>query len=102
VCDMIEYPRREDVKLDSDAYFKTMARTSQFSVPKSLQLRVLRICSDEDENIRVGVFPEREEILIRRLGLGGVVLHRVGTRRAEAGQRPQGKFPPSPRWSMNF
>jgi hypothetical protein len=32
-----------------------------------LELRVLRFCSDEDGNVRVGVFPEREEILIRRL-----------------------------------
>jgi hypothetical protein len=29
-----------------------------------LKLRVLRFCSDEDGNVRVGVFPERKEILV--------------------------------------
>jgi hypothetical protein len=29
-----------------------------------MELRVLRFRSDEDGNVRVGVFPEREEILI--------------------------------------
>jgi hypothetical protein len=28
--------------------------------------------------MRVGIFPEREDILICRLGLGGVALHGVG------------------------
>ena len=42
-----------------------------------LQLRVLRPGQLGDGNVRVGVFPEREGILIRRLGLGGVAL-RVG------------------------
>jgi hypothetical protein len=37
-------------------------------VPKSLQLRVLRFRSNEDRDARVSVFPEREEILIGRLG----------------------------------
>ena len=34
--------------------------------------------SNENRNVRVGVFPKREEILIGRLGLGGVALHGVG------------------------
>jgi hypothetical protein len=38
----------------------------------SLQLRKFRFRGDEDGNVRVGVFPECEEILIGRLGLGGV------------------------------
>jgi hypothetical protein len=32
----------------------------------------------EDWNVGVSVFPEREEILIRSLGLGGVALHGLG------------------------
>jgi hypothetical protein len=48
-----------------------------------LQLPVLRFRSDEDRNVRVGVFPQREEILIRRLGFGGVALLRVGASEAE-------------------
>ena len=43
------------------------------------QLRVLRLRSDENGNVRVGVFPEREEILIGRLGFGGVALHGIGS-----------------------
>ena len=42
---------------------------------KLLQLREFRLGLLEDGNVRVGVFPEREEILIGRLGLGGVALH---------------------------
>jgi IPT/TIG domain len=38
------------------------------------QLRVLRLGSDENRNVRVRVLPQREEILIGRLGLGGVTL----------------------------
>ena len=34
-----------------------------------MKLRVLRLRCDEDGNIRVGIFPDREEILIRRFGL---------------------------------
>ena len=44
-----------------------------------MQLRVLRFRSDENRNVRVGVFPKREEILIGRLGLGGVALHGIGS-----------------------
>jgi hypothetical protein len=50
-------------------------------IPRStelLQLRVLRLGLLEDGNVRVGVFPEREGILIGRLGLGGVALRGVG------------------------
>jgi hypothetical protein len=42
--------------------------------PKLFQLGVLRFGSDEDGDVRVGVFPERQEIVIGRLGLGGVAL----------------------------
>ena len=54
--------------------------------PQLLQLRVLRFRSDEDGDVRVGVFPEREEILIGRLGLGGVALHGVGSADLEMGE----------------
>jgi hypothetical protein len=37
------------------------------------QLRVFRFRSDEDGNVGVGVFPEREEILIGRAGLAASV-----------------------------
>jgi hypothetical protein len=40
--------------------------------PKSLQFCVIRFRLFQNGNIAVGVFPEPEEILIRRLGFGGV------------------------------
>src|SRR6266851_1522912 len=39
-----------------------------------LQLRVFGLSGDKDGNVRVSVFPKREEILIGRLGFGGVAL----------------------------
>ena len=62
-------------------------------MPQSLQLRVFRFRSDEDRNVRVGVFPEREEILIGRLGLGGVALHGVGTGQSQVRQCADGIIP---------
>src|SRR5271154_3587608 len=43
----------------------------------SLQLRVLGLGLLKDGDVGIGVFPEREEILIGRLGLHGVALHRI-------------------------
>src|SRR5271167_1920078 len=56
-----------------------MAAETRAESGKSLQFRVLRFRCDEDGNIRIGVLPEREEILIRGAGLGGVALHGVGS-----------------------
>jgi hypothetical protein len=42
-------------------------------------LGVFHFGSDEDRNVRVGVFPEREEILIGRLAFGGVALQCAGS-----------------------
>ena len=53
-------------------------RTPGFS-RRLLQLRVFRFRSDEDGDVLVCVFPEREEILIGRLGFGGVASHGVGS-----------------------
>src|SRR6266849_6969619 len=44
-----------------------------------LQLRVFRLGFFQDRDLGVGVFPEREEILICRLGFGGVALHGIGS-----------------------
>ena len=48
-----------------------------------LQLRVLRLGLLQDGNVGVGVFPEREEILICGSGFGGVALQHVGAGEAE-------------------
>ena len=43
-----------------------------------LQLRVLRLGLLQDGDVGVGVFPEREEVLIFGAGRGGITRHRVG------------------------
>src|ERR1700730_65735 len=54
-----------------------------------LQLRVLRFGFLQDGDVGGGVFPQREEILIRSAGLGGVALERVGTGETEMGECAQ-------------
>jgi hypothetical protein len=44
-----------------------------------LELGVFRFRGDEDGDIGVGVFPQREEVLICRSCFGGVALQGVGT-----------------------
>jgi hypothetical protein len=79
MCQHIEYLRRKDVKLDSKAYIKTMALIAQISLPSLLQLRVFSFGSDEYWDVRVGVFPQGEEILIRGPGFYSVALHGIGS-----------------------
>ena len=57
--------------------------------PTSLQLGVLRFRGDEDGDVGVGVFPQREEILIRGSGFGGVALQGVSAGEAEMRERAQ-------------
>jgi hypothetical protein len=65
--------------------------TSQRRQTRLFQFRVLCLSSDEDGNVGVRVLPKREEILIGRLGLGGVALHGVGASKAKVRQGTQGK-----------
>ena len=58
-----------------------------------LKLRVLCFRSDENRNVRVGIFPKRQEILIGRLGLGGVALHRVRSAELEMGECTDRRVP---------
>jgi hypothetical protein len=53
----------------------------------SPQLRVLRFGFLQDGDVGVGVFPQRQEILIRGPGSDRVALHSVSAGQAEAGQR---------------
>jgi hypothetical protein len=53
-----------------------------------MQFRVLAFPGDEDGNVGVGVFPERQEILVSSAGFGGVALHGVGAGEAEM-RRPR-------------
>ena len=44
-------------------------------------------------DVGVGVFPEREEILVSSAGFGRVFLHGVSAGQSEAGQRAPGEVP---------
>jgi hypothetical protein len=48
----------------------------------SPQLRVLGLGLLQDGDVGVGVFPQREEVLICRAGLGGLALKRIGAAQA--------------------
>ena len=65
-----------------DAHIRLRKRASQRRLTRLFQFRVLRFRSDENRNVRVGIFPEREEILIGRLSFGGIALHGVGAGQA--------------------
>jgi hypothetical protein len=54
-----------------------------------LQSRVLHFRSNENGNVRVGVSPEPEKILVCRLGLGDFALHGIGTGKAKMGECTQ-------------
>jgi hypothetical protein len=53
-----------------------------------LQLGVLGLGFFQDRDVGVGVFPEGEEILIRRVSASRVVLRGKGAGEAELGQGP--------------
>jgi hypothetical protein len=55
-----------------------------------LQSSAFGLCSDEDGNVRVSIFPQREEILICRSGFGGVALLRIGSADLKMGQSADG------------
>jgi hypothetical protein len=51
-----------------------------------MQLRGFGLCSDQDGNVRVGVFPSGEEILVGAISFGGVTLQGVRASDAEMSQ----------------
>jgi hypothetical protein len=56
-------------------------RTTGATMPQMtglLQLRVLRFRFFQDGDVGVGVFPEGKEVLVCRLGFGGITCDRVG------------------------
>jgi len=60
-------------------------RTSTPAVQfRSLHLRVLRFGFFQDGDVGVGVFPEREEILICRSGFDSVAVQEVGAGQGRA------------------
>src|ERR1700693_2772134 len=69
---------------------------------KSLKLGVFGFGGDEDGDVGVGVLPLGEEILICRLGLGGVGLHHIGASEAEMGQCANGFIQNNPAMVEDF
>ena len=53
---------------------------------KLLELRVLGLGLLQDGNLRVGIFPECEEILIGNAGFGGLPLHSESASDFEVGE----------------
>src|SRR5208282_2379743 len=66
-------------------WFKVETRSKRLIALPVVQLRVLCLGLFENGNIRVGVFPEREEVLIGSASSGCFVLHGVCTGQSEAG-----------------
>jgi hypothetical protein len=56
----------------------------------SPQLRVLGLGLPQDGDVRIGVFPESEEVLIGVFGFGAIALDGTGACEAEMGERPDG------------
>jgi hypothetical protein len=69
----------------SPSHLGTYANPQQYGDPHrfSLQLGVFGFGGDEDGDVRIGVFPEGEEVLVRVTGIGLVGLCGVGARYSE-------------------
>src|SRR6202011_1633920 len=55
-----------------------------------MQLGILRLGLLEDGNIRIGIFPQRQKILVRGTALRTFALHRVGAPELQMRQRSDG------------
>ncbi len=64
----------------------TRANKAISDVRQLLQLRVLRLGFPQDGDVGVGVFPEREEVLVLRASLDGVAGKGVGASEAQVRQ----------------
>ena len=62
---------------------ETSATVAWSSEPDSLQLRVLRLGFLQDGDVGVGVFPERQEILIGGFRFSGIAREGIATGEAE-------------------
>ena len=67
-----------------------------------LYFRVLCFRSDEDWKFSISIFPEREEILVRGAGLGGVAVQRVTASEPELGERADWFSLNNPTMRKNF
>src|SRR6266705_822944 len=62
------------------------------SRPKLLQSCVFRFGGNEEGDVRVCFFPEREKILIGDLGFGRIAIESVGAAKVEVGESTQGEI----------
>jgi len=69
---------------------------------KLLQLRVLGLGLFQNGDVGVGVFPEREEVLISRLCFDRAALHRVGATELEMSEYANGRVPDNTGMVWNF
>src|SRR5260370_42496001 len=67
-----------------------------------LQLGVFGLGGDEDGDVGVGVFPQRQKILIGRLGLGGVALQGISAGNAEIRECSDGFVEHNPAMAEDF
>src|SRR6516165_8873409 len=70
-----------------------MTSTRLLKVIRLFQLRVLGLGLFQNWGVGVCVFPDVEEVLVRRLRLGGITCHRVSTADLKVSQRPCHKVP---------
>jgi hypothetical protein len=74
----------------------------KFLTNRLLQLGVFGFCSDEDGDIGVGIFPEREEIVVGGASLRRVALQCIGAGKAEVRDGSRFTRPYQPSTAENF
>jgi hypothetical protein len=67
--------------------FPVIGQSQESSDHELLQLCVFGLGCDQDGDAGVGIFPQREEILVRGAGFGRVALYDVSACEPETGQR---------------
>ena len=75
---------------------------TQPMIHRSLQLGVLPLSLFEDRSVRIGIFPELQEVLVFGASLAAVTGERVGAAKAEMGRGAMGSFRAMPEWLRIF
>ena len=76
------------------AWLRQLTWSAKYQSPAQIafqlrQFRVLRLGFLQNGDLRIGIFPEGEEILIRGLGFRGVARHGISTSNTEMGDCSQ-------------
>src|SRR5438309_12017122 len=72
------------------------------SVNLLLQLRILRLGFLQDRDVGVGIFPEGEEVLVRRACSSHIALHTVSAGKSQASKSAEGKVQHDSTMGNNF